>query len=120
MFFDYFLNPQNYQNGRRTDNFKYYYEYIFNINYEYEFIMEVRKMPGMDGTGPFGQGPMTGRGLGYCGRGLRRGFGRGFGRAGYVYPLTLTKEEQKKILEAQLKEIELEKQNIEKKLEELK
>jgi len=23
-------------------------------------------MPGFDGTGPFGQGPMTGRGMGYC------------------------------------------------------
>lgn len=29
-------------------------------------------MPGMDGTGPAGQGPMTGRGLGPCGTsGLR-------------------------------------------------
>lgn len=52
-------------------------------------------MPRGDGTGPNGQGPMTGRGIGYCagfnapgfmspgfGRGLalRRGFGRGMGR----------------------------------------
>ena len=49
-------------------------------------------MPFGDGTGPFGQGPMTGRGLGYCGGdgnpgrfqgrggGMGRGFGRGFGR----------------------------------------
>ncbi len=51
-------------------------------------------MPGRDRTGPFGQGPMTGRGLGMCaagvnalrngarfGWGLRRGigFGPGFG-----------------------------------------
>ena len=50
-------------------------------------------MPARDGTGPQGQGPMTGRGAGPCntgsrpisrtphGRGLghRRGFGRGFG-----------------------------------------
>ena len=38
-------------------------------------------MPGFDGTGPRGQGPLTGRGFGYCapGRGPR-GFGRGFGR----------------------------------------
>ncbi len=37
-------------------------------------------MPGFDGTGPFGQGPLTGRGLGPCGRGFgwRRGFGRRF------------------------------------------
>ena len=46
-------------------------------------------MPGGDQTGPLGQGPMTGRGLGYC-AGYntpgyanprpRRFFGRGFGR----------------------------------------
>ena len=53
-------------------------------------------MPGEDGTGPQGLGPMTGRAAGYCagygmpgyanpygGRGFRgRGFGRGFGRGG--------------------------------------
>jgi len=52
-------------------------------------------MPRGDGTGPMGQGPMTGRGLGYCagypqpgfmypgpgfGRGFGKGWGRGFGR----------------------------------------
>ncbi len=50
-------------------------------------------MPGGDGTGPLGLGPMTGRALGYCagynmpgymnpgfGRGFRRFLGRGFGR----------------------------------------
>lgn len=48
-------------------------------------------MPGFDGTGPMGQGPLTGRQMGYCagargtayrgfGRGLGRGFGRGLGR----------------------------------------
>ena len=50
-------------------------------------------MPGGDGTGPMGMGPMTGRGAGYCagypnpgymnsipGRGWGRGFGRGWGR----------------------------------------
>ena len=35
-------------------------------------------MPGQNGTGPYGQGPMTGRGLGPCGAGAGRG--RGFGR----------------------------------------
>ncbi len=44
-------------------------------------------MPYFDETGPMGNGPMTGRGLGPCGggygrgRGRGRGFGRGFGRA---------------------------------------
>ncbi|SKC81079.1 DUF5320 domain-containing protein [Maledivibacter halophilus] len=54
-------------------------------------------MPRNDGTGPLGQGPMTGRALGNCGdgktantsssirgsglgRGLGRGNGRGLGR----------------------------------------
>ena len=65
-------------------------------------------MPGGDGTGPVGMGPMTGRAAGFCagypvpgyanpvggrgywgrGRGLGRGRGRGFGRArgGYGWP----------------------------------
>jgi len=50
-------------------------------------------MPGGNGTGPVGRGPMTGRGLGFCagstadyanfvvGRGCGRGLGRGLGRA---------------------------------------
>jgi len=50
-------------------------------------------MPGGDGTGPMGQGPMTGRRAGFCagyslpgymnpivGKGIGFGFGRGFGR----------------------------------------
>jgi len=78
-------------------------------------------MPGQDRTGPLGLGPLTGRGLGPCGRGLafRRGFGRGFGWR-YVEPVALTREEEKKILEAELKEIETEKQEIEKRLKEMK
>jgi hypothetical protein len=63
-------------------------------------------MPGGDGTGPGGLGPMTGRAAGFCagypvpgfmnpvggrgywGWGLGRGFGRGFGwaRARYGWP----------------------------------
>ncbi|MBW1989710.1 MAG: DUF5320 domain-containing protein [Deltaproteobacteria bacterium] len=35
-------------------------------------------MPGFDGTGPMGQGPMTGGGWGYCAQDGRRVFGRGF------------------------------------------
>jgi hypothetical protein len=41
-------------------------------------------MPGFNRTGPMGQGPGTGRGLGPCGTGRCRGggqfLGRGFGR----------------------------------------
>ena len=53
-------------------------------------------MPGGDGTGPGGMGPMTGRAAGFCagygmpgyanpvgGRGLGFGFGYGFGRGGW-------------------------------------
>ena len=44
-------------------------------------------MPGRDGTGPIGVGPMSGRGLGVCsagapGYGAGRGLGLGFGRRG--------------------------------------
>lgn len=37
-------------------------------------------MPGLNGTGPLGQGALTGGGRGPCGRGLARGFGAGYGR----------------------------------------
>ena len=46
-------------------------------------------MPGFDGTGPWGGGPITGGGRGFCstrsavrggGQGFGRGMGRGFGR----------------------------------------
>ncbi len=36
-------------------------------------------MPNKDGTGPNGEGPKTGRGLGPCGNGIPRGGGRGRG-----------------------------------------
>jgi len=87
-------------------------------------------MPGQDRTGPSGQGPLTGRGLGPCGAGgrgigFRRGFGRGFGRGrGFglrvAEPVALTKEQEKKILEAELAEIEAEKAEIGKRLKEIK
>src|SRR4030043_485235 len=67
-------------------------------------------MPGQDRTGPNGQGTLTGRGLGSCGGGLRRGFGRRmgwrcWGKFPYNEPVTLTKAEEKKILEAELNEV---------------
>jgi hypothetical protein len=78
-------------------------------------------MPGQDRTGPLGVGALTGRGLGHCGCGMRKGFGRGYGRDfRFRRQVTLTEEEEKKILEAELKEIDLEKQEIEKILKEMK
>ncbi len=103
-------------------------------------------MPRGDRTGPDGFGSRTGRGLGYCsgynspgftrgtprgggffgGRGRNFGQGRGFGfqrnlSPQTVYdPLTLTKEEQKKILQEDKKELEEELKRIDDKLKELK
>lgn len=78
-------------------------------------------MPGQDRTGPMGAGPLTGRGLGSCSQGVRRGFSgcprMGFGLRNQV---TLTEGEEKKILSEELKEIESEKQEIEKRLKEFK
>ena len=66
-------------------------------------------MPGFDGRGPWGR--RAGRGMGPC--------GRGFGWR-YSEPVTLSKEEQKRVLEAELKELETEKEAIQRKLKELK
>ena len=65
-------------------------------------------MPNGDRTGPQGQGPLTGRGLGACGAGFRRGLGRGrgLGRRQVTAQAELTEAEEKKILEAEKKEIE--------------
>ena len=57
-------------------------------------------MPNMDGTGPDGRGPMTGRGAGKCAPQSRRS---GRGQGAYV---SLSKEEQKKILQEEKKDIE--------------
>lgn len=74
-------------------------------------------MPCGDGTGPLGLGPgMWGQGRGWC-----RGFS---GRRRFsFYPaqtVTLTKEEQKKILDAEKESIEAELKRINEKLKELR
>jgi len=59
---------------------------LLKIVFNKELAEEVIKMPGGDGTGPAGMGPMTGGGRGFCGTGNspRRffGLGRGLGRGG--------------------------------------
>lgn len=86
-------------------------------------------MPGGDRTGPFGEGSMTGRRMGYCtgndhpgftrlrsfrggrfGRGFGRGFGqgRGFGpgsayRSGYFYPDVAPDVSEKTIIENEIR-----------------
>ena len=77
-------------------------------------------MPGYDRTGPMGQGPMTGRGMGSCpkgfgrGPGYRRGFGRGFG-----FRQRFTKTEEKEFLQEDLKELESETKAVKERLSEL-
>lgn len=64
---------------------------------------EVKNMPGGDGTGPAGMGPMTGRAAGFCagyavpgyanpmfGRGIGFGRGGGRGRRNWFYATGLT------------------------------
>ena len=79
----------------------------------------------LDGTGPQGQGPRTGRGMGNCpgtggtgrGFGLGRGMGRGFGRFCLGCPFwgnqEVTKEDRKKILLEEKDLIEKELANLE-------
>ncbi len=64
-------------------------------------------MPGFDKTGPRGLGPMTGRGMGYCGGGCRRGFGRGFGRGcGWGYRAPVSKKQEKEMLEEEVEALQ--------------
>ncbi|NLE07082.1 MAG: DUF5320 domain-containing protein [Parcubacteria group bacterium] len=64
-------------------------------------------MPKLDKTGPMGQGPMTGRGMGPCGGGLGRGRGfraRSFGCRRFISPKNelASLEEEEKMLEEEL------------------
>ncbi len=81
-------------------------------------------MPYFDGTGPQGQGPMTGRGFGPCGRGFgRMGYGRGFGRGFKFWFSTPTKSQVKEDLSQYKKDLEEELEQVkaeQKRLEEEK
>jgi hypothetical protein len=101
-------------------------------------------MPRGDGTGPAGQGSMTGRGMGYCAgfntpgfmnSGFGREFGRGFGRGrGFgwrarviqpmpiqqVQPAVITEKQEKQFLEQELNALKEGMKEIEKRLKELK
>jgi len=71
-------------------------------------------MPNFDKTGPAGQGPMTGQGLGSCagnqqsnmrggmGRGMGFGGGRGGCRRGFSGNSSVSLEDQEKFLENRL------------------
>lgn len=84
-------------------------------------------MPGRDGTGPMGQGAMTGRGFGFCaagnafgygaGLGLRFGCRRGFGRN--LMPAPMKTKTQKELLTEQKELLENRLDIINKQLENL-
>lgn len=94
-------------------------------------------MPGFDGTGPRGEGPMTGGGRGYCaadlsggkiygggrgrawggGRGWGRGMGRGFGRRSFAPQQSA--QDERACLADQLSALESELREIKGRLEEL-
>jgi len=88
-------------------------------------------MPGQDRTGPLGQGPLTGRGLGPCGRGMGRGLGMGRGR-GFGWrartmqimpiqqPAVITEKQEKEFLEQELTVLKEEMKDIEERIKELK
>jgi len=65
-------------------------------------------MPGFDNTGPNGQGPRTGKGMGPCGGGFGRGHGRGFrcGLGRFFGFRGLSKKEELEMLEQDAKDIE--------------
>ena len=80
-------------------------------------------MPGFNQTGPQGQGPMSGRGLGPCGRGrgMRMGFGRcqGYGRGlgrYFGWNVPQTKEEKTEDIQAYKKALQEEMEDVEKEL----
>ncbi len=88
-------------------------------------------MPGFDGTGPLGQGSMTGRRMGNCSGAVVQGaiprFGCGFGRGrGFAFrardmqPAKMTEKEEKQYLEEELETLKQEIKEVEKRLKELK
>ena len=85
-------------------------------------------MPGLNGTGPRGQGQMTGRGMGQCNGTQRRGIGRSFGCrrgffgrsfGGFFATGRVTKEEEKEILEEEAEALKNELEEVKKRLEDL-
>ena len=75
-------------------------------------------MPRFDGTGPLGQGPRTGRGMGYCGGGRGMGWGRGYG-CGYGR-MFYTKKEESEMLKDEATALEEELKAVKERLAEIK
>lgn len=75
-------------------------------------------MPNRDATGPLGYGSATGRGLGPCGMGLKRGLGRGYGQ-GLGFRRFYTKKEESDILKEEGEALEGELKAVKERLDEL-
>ncbi len=73
-------------------------------------------MPNLDGTGPQGKGPMTGRGMGTCGKGRGQGFGRRMVRCCDRIDKNPTKND----LEAYVSNLKKELEDVEKEIAEMK
>jgi len=75
-----------------------------------------KNMPRFDRTGPLGQGPATGRGMGPCGGGMGwgRGYGPGVGRRFY------TKKEEAEGLKDEVVALENELKAVKERLTEIK
>jgi len=76
-------------------------------------------MPNRDKTGPLGNGPLTGRGFGPCGSGLKRGLGRGLCRY-FTWGQSKTDEEKKQSLANYRKALEEELEVVKEQEEDLK
>ena len=72
-------------------------------------------MPGLDKTGPQGQGPMTGRGFGPCGGGRGCGYGNGYG-----YRRFFTQTEEKEMLQQEAEMLEQELKAVKERLAQAK
>lgn len=72
-------------------------------------------MPRFNGTGPRGEGPLTGRGIGHCGDGYGSGYGRECGR-GFGFRRFFTKKEMSKDLESYRNELKSELNAVEEEL----
>lgn len=77
-------------------------------------------MPGLDQTGPQGKGPMTGRGMGPCGGGMRRGFGCGRGQGRFAGRAYLSKTEEVEDLEDEAKNLEADLKALKERIAEIK
>lgn len=90
---------------------------LFKLN---DYLLSINMntiMSRFDGTGPMGQGPRTGRGMGPCGGG--QGFGGGFGQ-GFGGRRFWTKKEETEILKEEIENLEDEIKAMKEHLNELK